>query len=527
MSTSESVKWLSSDGSGNVAVHKINKYFDSVANEPCNFVSIFGRAREGKSFLMNSLACREDLFCVSNAHESCTQGIDMSKVWMPLHDFSTADGGAAKYMDCPIKVGFLDAEGQGDKDVSYDSKLICPILLTSKCVIFNWKGDLQKDLLLNALGIMARAAQNVASNANKREKSCFGHLHIVFRDWQAANGTGNSSLSVQDALFNFEPSGAGHDERNRIRKLILEAFSSIRVWLFDPPSEYTKELKQKLLYQNTSSTFRTQVRALREALAQQLKEPTYLADNVLTGHTYIPLTENIAEALNSGQVVLPDAMYLNVVKQDLQMLAKAYKSELIELALALVAERAQQVEETAGCWVDTCALYLSSDGRKAFNARSAPIASVYQSLGHDKLLNIAAAPGTPVTAILREYAAQLQDIHTSSEAQFKALHSQQFQQWLQSTRPEREAALVKTLQEAMDVADALLCMVSARQIGILDSGDDPVDSYADAVCAEVVVTMVTLAKNWLLVTLPQYAESLACDDEGNYSGPLQIQRSLF
>lgn len=37
-------------------------------------------------------------------------------------------------------VGFVDAEGQGDKDVSYDANLICPILLASKVVIFNWKG---------------------------------------------------------------------------------------------------------------------------------------------------------------------------------------------------------------------------------------------------------------------------------------------------------------------------------------------------------------------------------------------------
>ena len=36
----------------------------------------------------------------------------------------------------------------------YDANLICPILLASKCVIFNWKGDLQKDHILSTLGIM-------------------------------------------------------------------------------------------------------------------------------------------------------------------------------------------------------------------------------------------------------------------------------------------------------------------------------------------------------------------------------------
>jgi hypothetical protein len=90
-----------------------------------------------------------------------------------------------------LRVGFVDAEGQGDRDVSYDANLICPVLLASKCVLFNWKGDLQKDHILSTLGIMTRAAQNVGSdnNANGQPggRHKFGHLHIVFRDWQATD----------------------------------------------------------------------------------------------------------------------------------------------------------------------------------------------------------------------------------------------------------------------------------------------------------------------------------------------------
>lgn len=44
----------------------------------------------------------------------------------------------------------------------YDSNLICPIVLASKAVLFNWKDSLQKDKLLNMLGIVARAAESVA-----------------------------------------------------------------------------------------------------------------------------------------------------------------------------------------------------------------------------------------------------------------------------------------------------------------------------------------------------------------------------
>jgi hypothetical protein len=46
--------------------------------------------------------------------------------------------------------------------MSYDANLVCPILLASKCVIFNWKDSMQKDRILQLLGVMHKAAINVA-----------------------------------------------------------------------------------------------------------------------------------------------------------------------------------------------------------------------------------------------------------------------------------------------------------------------------------------------------------------------------
>jgi hypothetical protein len=39
---------------------------------------------------------------------------------------------------------------------------VCPVLLASKVVLFNWKDSLQRDRLLNLLGVMQRAAYNVS-----------------------------------------------------------------------------------------------------------------------------------------------------------------------------------------------------------------------------------------------------------------------------------------------------------------------------------------------------------------------------
>jgi hypothetical protein len=92
-------------------------------------------------------------------------------------------------------VGFVDAEGQGDRDSAYDARIACPVLLAAKCVVFNWRDSLQKDRMLDLLGVMCRAAASIdlAADSNPATSGStgsgaaaakpFGHLHIVFRDW--------------------------------------------------------------------------------------------------------------------------------------------------------------------------------------------------------------------------------------------------------------------------------------------------------------------------------------------------------
>jgi Guanylate-binding protein, N-terminal domain len=140
--------------------HDMDHVFRTLDSSPLNIISIFGRARQGKSFLMNCLAGEEQIFKISNEKESCTKGIDISDKWMSVTDFSKVNGGSP--CEGNLQIGFVDAEGQGDRDVAYDANLVCPILLASKCVIFNWKGDLQKDHIISTLGIMSRAAENVS-----------------------------------------------------------------------------------------------------------------------------------------------------------------------------------------------------------------------------------------------------------------------------------------------------------------------------------------------------------------------------
>ena len=63
----QSVKWISSSSDGFLRVNNCAKdVFAQIADKKCNMISIFGLARQGKSFLMNCLANEDSIFTVSD-----------------------------------------------------------------------------------------------------------------------------------------------------------------------------------------------------------------------------------------------------------------------------------------------------------------------------------------------------------------------------------------------------------------------------------------------------------------------------
>ena len=131
-------------------------------------MTVLGPARQGKSFLMNCLI-GDSVFRTADTMDVCTKGVQVASV---VHE--VGDGGCAF---------FVDTEGQGDEDVDSDITLLTPILLLSKVILFNWKGGLQKNQILNELAILVEVGKCVSSNSFEDDTSKFGHLLIVLRDF--------------------------------------------------------------------------------------------------------------------------------------------------------------------------------------------------------------------------------------------------------------------------------------------------------------------------------------------------------
>jgi len=340
------VKWMSV-GRGSTVMgvdKKATAFLESFGSQEVQVVSIFGNARQGKSFLMNELSGEPGTFPVSSKSDPCTVGIELSTKATTPRELSALRGGgeeeprrrgffgslfgppvgreegeeAALVGSDESAVVFADAEGQGDQRTSYDAKLVTPTLLAASVVLFNTKEAPLKDRILQQLGVLVRAAEGV-----RRETSgFFGHLVVVFRDWTFQD---SDSEKVRRQLFDDER-GDGSEERNAIRRSLRAAFASIDVALLPPPVENLRSLAASSSDKKTalSLDFRAAVDALRRSVCAKLSSSD--DKKKVSGARLAKLTQLYVKTLNAKDVIVPDSAYAEIVKAELRADAEAVEA---------------------------------------------------------------------------------------------------------------------------------------------------------------------------------------------------------
>ena len=204
-----------------------------------NFATIFGAARTGKSTLMSLLCGEPGLFKSSPGGKSFTQGIMMANYFPFLEDFSSQDGGeriVSAGGQGRVVIGFVDAEGQGDKGTEHDLKLVSSPLLLSRVVLFNWKGGMQKHKILEELWVMTQVAIKYKDPEAKGKPFYF--LAITFQQCkQMEINDGEEDRYAH--LFDEEDPGLSEDKemeiRNKTRRFLIKSFENIKCFLFPSP----------------------------------------------------------------------------------------------------------------------------------------------------------------------------------------------------------------------------------------------------------------------------------------------------
>jgi hypothetical protein len=286
----------------------------------CTVVAIFGPTRQGKSFLMNALSGQLLFLVQDDPLAVSTEDIHIST----SSSFSAiAERGSASDPVVLIDTGGI-GEGGG---VARDARLVTSILGLSRVVIFNWKGGLQRDNILQQLGVFINQLSSMLPSESKKQKQ-MGFLHIVLRDIDLKSP--GDEFQVSDRILLQEQSNEAEQpetpvsERNLIRKRMEELFKGIQVWCF--PYPFSKEGEPVI------GMFSKTVDGLRTTIAHQI-EQLASSPTVVTGLT---VAQQLPDLLASEPSVEPSSPCSSYQKCAVKEAISVYQRNLHSFSQALI-----------------------------------------------------------------------------------------------------------------------------------------------------------------------------------------------
>lgn len=271
---------------------------------PVGVVSVCGRARQGKSFILNQLLGRSSGFQVASTHRPCTKGLWM---WsMPLKRIGL-DG-------TEYSLVLLDTEGIDayDQTGTYSIQIFSLAVLLSSMFIYNQMGGID-EAALDRLSLVTEMTKHIRVRASggRSTASELGQFSPVFvwllRDFYLDLTEDNRKITPRDYLeLALRPvQGGGRDvsAKNAIRESIRALFPDRECFTLVRPVNDEKDLQR--LDQLPLSNFRPQFRSGLDAFTKFVLDrtrPKQLGASTMTGPILAGLTQSFLDAINSGAV---------------------------------------------------------------------------------------------------------------------------------------------------------------------------------------------------------------------------------
>lgn len=275
-----------------------------LVKEPIGVVSVCGRARQGKSFILNQLLGRSSGFQVASTHRPCTKGLWL---WSTPLKRTALDGTEYNLL-------LLDSEGIDayDQTGTYSTQIFSLAVLLSSMFVYNQMGGID-EAALDRLSLVTQMTKHIRIRAagGRTTSAELGQFSPIFvwllRDFYLDLVEDNRRITPRDylelALRPVQGSGRDIAAKNEIRDSIRALFPDRDCFTLVRPLNNENDLQR--LDQISLDKLRPEFRSGLDAFTKFVFErtrPKQVGATVMTGPVLVGITESYLDALNHGAV---------------------------------------------------------------------------------------------------------------------------------------------------------------------------------------------------------------------------------
>ncbi|KAF3332589.1 guanylate-binding protein 4-like protein [Carex littledalei] len=271
---------------------------------PVGVVSVCGRARQGKSFILNQLLGRSSGFQVASTHKPCTKGIWM---WSAPIKRTALDGTEYSLL-------LLDTEGIDayDQTGTYSIQLFSLAVLLSSLFIYNQMGGID-EAALDRLSLVTEMTKHIRVRATggktfASELGQFAPLFIwLLRDFYLDLAEENRKITPRDylelALRPIQGERRDLSSKNEIRESIRALFPDRECFTLVRPLYNENDLQRldQIPLERLRPEFRLGLDELTKFVFERTR-PKQVGSTVMTGPVLAGLTQSFVDAINNGAV---------------------------------------------------------------------------------------------------------------------------------------------------------------------------------------------------------------------------------
>ena len=283
-------------------------------NKQIGIVSLVGKYRTGKSFLLNRvLIDKKNIkgFEVAPTIKPCTKGI-----WLWSSPLMVSN----KNSQGCFPAFLIDTEGLGayDEEINHDSKIFLIAILISSLFIYNSFGTIDEvalnnlSLILNlSKSLKLRNNSNVLNSKESDDKEMakyFPSLLWLLRDFalKLEDSDGNvitAKQYLENALMEQKGSTQSIEEKNLVRKMIKTYFNERDCFPMVRPVENENDLQNLMNLPDNKirPEFIKQSNMLKNKIYMKIKPKTF-NNKILSGQMLIDLLESVVNAINEGAI---------------------------------------------------------------------------------------------------------------------------------------------------------------------------------------------------------------------------------